>query len=46
LVQSGYDAGITPDGPRGPKYQVATGIIQLAQLTNAPIIPVSSHLNG
>ncbi len=45
LVQSGYDAGITPDGPRGPKYQVATGIIQLAQLTNAPIIPVSYDLS-
>ena len=36
---------ITPDGPRGPKYQVATGIIQLAQLTNAPIIPVSYDLS-
>jgi len=41
LVHDGYDAGITPDGPRGPKYKVAPGIIQLAQLTGAPIIPVS-----
>ena len=45
LVQAGYDAGITPDGPRGPKYKVATGIIQLAQLTGAPIIPISYDLS-
>lgn len=41
LVEDGYDAGITPDGPRGPKYRVQDGVIRLAQLTQAPIIPVS-----
>lgn len=41
LVQNGHDAGITPDGPRGPKYRVQSGVIDLAQLTQAPIIPVS-----
>ncbi len=41
LMEEGYDAGITPDGPRGPKYQVAPGIISLAQLAEAPVIPVS-----
>ena len=40
-VNDGYDAGITPDGPRGPKYRVAPGVISLAQLTGAPIIPIS-----
>ena len=40
-VNEGHDAGITPDGPRGPKYQVADGVISLAQVTGAPIIPVS-----
>ena len=45
LVQAGADAGITPDGPRGPKYQVAAGVISLAQLTGAPIIPVSYLLS-
>jgi hypothetical protein len=38
-VNDGYDAGITPDGPRGPKYQVASGVISLAHLTGAPIVP-------
>jgi lysophospholipid acyltransferase (LPLAT)-like uncharacterized protein len=41
LVNLGYDAGITPDGPRGPKYVCQDGVISLAQLTQAPIIPVS-----
>ncbi|MEI6083117.1 MAG: lysophospholipid acyltransferase family protein [Verrucomicrobiota bacterium] len=38
-VNDGYDAGITPDGPRGPKYHAASGVISLAQVTGAPIIP-------
>jgi hypothetical protein len=41
MVNCGYDAGITPDGPRGPKYVCQSGVISLAQLTQAPIIPVS-----
>ena len=45
LVEAGADAGITPDGPRGPKYQVADGVISLAQLTGAPIIPISYVLS-
>lgn len=41
LVQDGHDVGITPDGPRGPKYRVQSGVIDLAQLTQAPIVPIS-----
>ena len=41
MVNLGYDAGITPDGPRGPKYVCQSGVISLAELTQAPIIPVS-----
>jgi|SRR5579859_3495049 len=41
LMGEGYDVGITPDGPRGPKYHCQDGAISLAQLTGAPIIPVS-----
>lgn len=41
FVNDGYDAGITPDGPRGPKYHCHDGVISLAQITQAPIIPVS-----
>lgn len=45
LVDDGYDIGITPDGPRGPKYQVADGVTSLAQLTGTPIVPVSYLLS-
>ena len=31
--------GITPDGPRGPRFQVSDGIITLAKLSGKPIIP-------
>jgi lysophospholipid acyltransferase (LPLAT)-like uncharacterized protein len=39
-VQRGYDLAITPDGPRGPRYIVQEGVMALAQLTGAPIVPV------
>ncbi len=42
-VRDGFDIGITPDGPRGPKYQVQPGIIKLAQLTGGEIMPVHVH---
>lgn len=45
LVKDGYDIGITPDGPRGPKYQVADGVTSLAQLTGCPIVPVAYRLS-
>ena len=41
----GYDLAITPDGPRGPCYQVQEGVISTAQLTGLAIVPVSYHLN-
>lgn len=39
-VSEGRDVGITPDGPRGPIYQIQPGIIKLAQLTGGTIVPV------
>ncbi len=38
---AGNNIVITPDGPRGPAYRVNEGVIRLAQLTGARIIPVS-----
>lgn len=45
LVKEGFDIGITPDGPRGPRYVLQPGCINLAQLTGAAIIPVSYELS-
>lgn len=37
-VRQGYDVGITPDGPRGPRYQLGPGVISLARKTGSPIV--------
>jgi hypothetical protein len=37
--ENGYDIGIAPDGPRGPRYRVQVGVIELARLTGRPVIP-------
>ena len=40
-VRCGYHAALTPDGPRGPRYEVQPGIVVLAQKTGAAILPVT-----
>lgn len=37
-LQSGSDMGITPDGPRGPRYKLAIGPVRLAQITGAQLV--------
>jgi lysophospholipid acyltransferase (LPLAT)-like uncharacterized protein len=37
-VRDGYDLGITPDGPKGPKFSVTEGIVAVAQKLDRPII--------
>lgn len=37
-VKEGYDLGITPDGPKGPKFSVTEGIVAVAQKLDRPII--------
>lgn len=32
---------ITPDGPRGPRYQAKSGALMIAQLAGKPIVPIS-----
>ncbi|MBL1242853.1 MAG: lysophospholipid acyltransferase family protein [Sulfurimonas sp.] len=39
-LKDGYDIGITPDGPKGPRHEVADGIIVMAQKTGAKIVLV------
>ena len=43
-AKAGCDLAITPDGPRGPCYQVQEGVILAAQLTGLPIVPLSYRL--
>jgi lysophospholipid acyltransferase (LPLAT)-like uncharacterized protein len=35
---------VTPDGPRGPRYEVQPGVLRLAQATGRPIVAVTYHL--
>ena len=45
IAQAGYHPMLTPDGPRGPIYQVQPGILFLAKKTGLPIIPVGTALS-
>ncbi len=40
-LEEGGVVGVTPDGPRGPREKAQAGVIRLASLTGAPILPVS-----
>ena len=39
-IEDGYIMGITPDGPRGPRYQLSPGVVKLAQVTGGFILPI------
>lgn len=39
-VRGGHDIFITPDGSRGPRYRLKAGLVSLAQLTGALVVPV------
>ena len=39
-LKNGYDLGITPDGPKGPRHEVADGIIVMAQKAKVGIVLV------
>ena len=41
VVEDGDDVVIVPDGPRGPGERLQPGVVALAALTGAPIVPVS-----
>lgn len=37
-IKAGYDIGITPDGPKGPRYSVSDGAVIMAQKTDTKIM--------
>ena len=43
FIRKGYSIILTPDGPRGPKYSVSPGAIQLAQSFDLPLVPLSAN---
>lgn len=43
-IRDGCDLAITPDGPRGPCYELQPGVVTVARLTGSLIVPVSYRL--
>jgi Kdo2-lipid IVA 3' secondary acyltransferase len=46
VIASGRDVVITPDGPRGPAYELGQGIVFLAQQTGAAVVPVNMEYSS
>ncbi len=44
LAEKGFDLAVTPDGPRGPRYEVKPGVVALAQHSGLPLVPICFHL--
>lgn len=46
-LDEGFDLGVTVDGPKGPRYIVKPGPLEISKLSGAPVVPVavssSSH---
>ncbi|MGI8890032.1 MAG: lysophospholipid acyltransferase family protein [Chthoniobacterales bacterium] len=41
IIAGGQDVVITPDGPRGPAYELGQGIVFLAQQSGAQVVPIN-----
>lgn len=46
VLKRGESVGVTPDGPRGPRYKANLGVIQMARLGKAPLLPMSYSSNN
>lgn len=42
LARAGRSIAITSDGPRGPRERLKFGVLHMAQLSGAPLVPVGS----
>ena len=40
-VRSGHNVALTVDGPRGPAHVVQAGVVRLARITGAWILPIT-----
>lgn len=44
--RAGYDIGITPDGPRGPCYDLKPGIVIVPRRTGAPLLLIGGEFSS
>ncbi|MEO0250263.1 MAG: DUF374 domain-containing protein [candidate division WOR-3 bacterium] len=40
-IKQGWIIAITPDGPKGPRYKIKEGLIELARMSGRPIVPLT-----
>lgn len=45
-LKDGYDVGITPDGPRGPRHSVAPGALLAAHRAGVRMMPLAAHASA
>ncbi len=43
IVKEGISPGVTPDGPRGPRFKFKPGAIFTAQISKKPVVPLAFH---
>ncbi|RMD89725.1 MAG: DUF374 domain-containing protein [Calditrichaeota bacterium] len=41
VLKNGFTGAVVPDGPRGPRHKLKEGVLKLAQLTGAYILPIT-----
>jgi lysophospholipid acyltransferase (LPLAT)-like uncharacterized protein len=41
ILRGGQNVVVTPDGPKGPRHRVKTGVIELSRLSGMPILPIA-----
>lgn len=42
-LKKGIPGALTVDGPKGPKYKVKFGVIEIAKLADCPIVPYNAY---
>ena len=45
-LKKGVSIGITPDGPRGPRFKASEGIVTISRLTGVDILPSTYSTSG
>jgi lysophospholipid acyltransferase (LPLAT)-like uncharacterized protein len=46
VLRAGHDIGITPDGPRGPCYELKPGALIVARRTQASLLLVGAEFHS
>ncbi len=44
-LRAGFDIGVTPDGPRGPCYELKPGGVIVARRTHAPLVLIGAEFH-